>query len=337
MHQLLRFRDLEYFVAVAERRSFAKAAEALGVSQPTLSNQMRRIEGSLGCRVFDRAGRAVTLTPEGERILPIAREALRCAYDLDRARRAGDDFVGRTLRFGVIATVATYLGPPLVKRLAAENRTGSVSFVEAVTGVLEARVASGELDFAVTATPPQEATLQARPFAAERIVYLSAVPPVGDPLSERGEARRPILLMQEGHCLRDFAYEALARANAQMVDKVNYAVAPASLSTLCELVRHDLGDALAPAPLVAALPQLTQGLSVTPLEARRFERSLHLIVRAGRADTREMKRLRAIAAETHAALSPSPDAPAPRTSPVSKGRARAKPVERARAEGGADE
>lgn len=311
MRRQLRFRDLEYFVAVAEHRSFGQAAESLCVTQPTLSNQIRRIEEALECKAFERDGRSVRVTPEGERMLEHARRILAGFYDLDRAVRGEEDFVGRKLRLGAISTVAPYLGPPLLARLTAENRDGAVSFVEGLTEDLEKRVASGELDCAITATPPRDASLRARRIGEERLVYVSAAALPADPFEEEGaEAARPIILMQEGHCFRDFVYDAIARLNERRLGALNYAISPSSLSTLACLVRSGAGDALLPEPFLAALPSLVEGLERRALPDRRFRRGVQLIMRASREGHVDMDRLAGLAAQAHAAAVGSPKADA---------------------------
>ncbi len=304
MRRLLRFRDLEYFVAIAERESFAQAADALAVSQPTLSNQMRKFEEALGCRVFTRQGRGARLTPEGERALVHARSILQAFADFDRAVRGDEDFVGRRLRFGAIPTVAPYLGPPLLKRLCAENPDGETAFVEGLTEDLEAQVASGALDFAISATAPKDPALRARRVGLERLVYVSARPIPADPF--RDAAPRPMLLMQEGHCLRDQVFEALTRRNARLVTALNYAISPSSLATLAALIRGGVGDALFPEPFLHAAPSLFEGLAQRRLPAARFERGVQLVARAAREDHRDIRRLSDIVAETHAALLSGP-------------------------------
>ncbi|MEO1328817.1 MAG: LysR family transcriptional regulator [Pseudomonadota bacterium] len=300
MLRQLRFRDLEYFVAVAEHRSFAKAAEALCVSQPTLSNQIRRIEEALRIRAFRREGRSVRVTPEAARMLDHARAILGAVDEFERTVEGEDDFIGRRLALGAISTVAPYLGPPLLARLRRENAEGEIRFVEGLTEDLERRVASGELDCALTATPPGDPNLRERRIAVEGLVYVTTAPAAEGALASEGPDR-PILLMQQGHCFRDLAYDVVARLKAARVGTVDHAITPASLSTLVGLVRSGAGDALLPAPFASALPEALSGLAVRPLPGDAFQRTLRLVMRASREHHVDMARLAAIAAELHGA------------------------------------
>src|SRR6185436_10753422 len=112
-------RQLQYAVAVADARSFRRAAEQCGVSQPSLSAQLAQLEGALGVRLFERDRRRVLLTPAGEDLIERARRVLVDADDLvDAARRLGDPLAG-TLAIGVIPTVSPYLLPtaaPAIRR-----------------------------------------------------------------------------------------------------------------------------------------------------------------------------------------------------------------------------
>ncbi len=112
-------RQLQYIVAVAERRSFRRAATECHVSQPSLSVQIAQGEGALGVRVFERDRRHVLVTPAGTDIVARARTLLRSMEELvDSATRLADPFLG-TLRLGVIPTIGPYLLPDLVPRLRA--------------------------------------------------------------------------------------------------------------------------------------------------------------------------------------------------------------------------
>lgn len=298
VQRLLRFRDLEYFIAVAEHRSFAKAAEALGVAQPTVSNQIRKFEEALDCRAFRRDGRGVGLTPDGERLFERAQIVMAAFHDLERATRGERMFSGGRIRVGAIPTVSPYLAPPLLARVCARNEGGVVTYAEALTETLERRVARGELDFAVTATLPQTEDVVARRIVVERLVYLSADRFDDDPFGPEtpDAARRPILLMHEGHCFRDAVYASIARVNDALADEIAYDFAPTSLATLVGLVRGGLGDAVAPAPFAAIAGG---GVHAHALDPARFQRTLQLIVRSGREKHADMARVAELLRAAH--------------------------------------
>lgn len=306
--RLLRIRDLEYLLAVAEHRSFAKAATALSVTQPTLSNQIRKIEEALDCRAFNRQSREVELTPEGAIIVAHAQSVTAAFYELELAMKGSSGFLGGRLRFGVIPTVSPYLSAPLLSAIRARNETGLVSFQEAVTEELEAQVLRGDLDFAVTATLPKKPDLKARRLGVERLVYLSADPIPEDPFAIEPDGAasagaRPILLMHEGHCFRDAVYASIARVNGALAEAVDYDVSPTSLSTLVSLVRGRVGNSLLPAPFVAAGCEPLEGLATRMLGANPFQRTIHLIFRAGRETNVGLSQIEDLAAAVHREVS----------------------------------
>ncbi|MEM9012533.1 MAG: LysR family transcriptional regulator [Pseudomonadota bacterium] len=281
MRRLLRFRDLEYLLAVADHFSFGKAAEALGVSQPTLSNQIRKVEETLGQRVLRREGRHVSVTPEGREILGCVRDIMRAFAALDHVAGRRQAEARRALRFGAIPTTSPYLGPPMLEALRCEAGRDEVVFVEGLSDTLETMVAQGELDFAITATLPQNPMLASQSVGAERLVYVSAGPIPNDPFDSTGE-QTPILLMQEGHCFRDTVYAAIARRNAKAIAALNYRIGPTSLATLVGLVKSGVGDALLPEPFVAAQPAVMEGAVTQLLEPTFFSRNIQMIQHAGR-------------------------------------------------------
>jgi LysR family hydrogen peroxide-inducible transcriptional activator len=144
-------RQLQYLVAVAEARSFRRAAEACRVSQPSLSAQVAEAERALGVRVFERDRRRVIVTPAGEAVLARARRVLLEADDLlDEARRAADPLCG-TLRLGVLPTIGPYLLPTVAPALRRAFPKLVLLWSEDKTAALVARISAGDLDAAVVA------------------------------------------------------------------------------------------------------------------------------------------------------------------------------------------
>src|SRR5450432_1274424 len=139
-------RQLQYAVAVADGLSFRRAAEACGVSQPSLSAQLRELEDALGARLFERDRRRVLLTDAGEALVARARKVLTSAEDLaDAGRRLGDPLAG-ALRIGVIPTISSYLLPDLVRALKREHPRLTVRWTEDKTATLLTSLADGALD-----------------------------------------------------------------------------------------------------------------------------------------------------------------------------------------------
>lgn len=287
MISLLRFRDLEYFIAVAEHGSFSRAAEVCAVGQPTLSGQIRRMEELFGTPLFERGAGPIRLTAAGAEVLPAARTVWQ-GYERLRRTAVGDGvFLGRALRFGVLPTVAPYFAPQFLSELAAINAGGEITFVESQTVALETAVAADALDFAITATEPEVDGLMAVPLVVEQ---LSAVSRKALPDAARIEALSgPLLLMQEGHCFREVVRDAIRRAGANAPSTAQ--IGPASFATLLSLVRAGVGDTVVPTPFVESQSASFEGLSVAPVVPREDGREVRLLVRAGREKYSDVSRL----------------------------------------------
>src|SRR3954471_7875143 len=201
-------RQLECLVAVGEQGNFRRAAATLGISQPALSSQIQVAEELLGVQVFERDRRSVLVTPAGEEIVARARDAL-AAVDAvaDAARRRGEPLVG-PLRLGVIPTVAPYWLPALLPAVRAKYPRLELILREDQTARLLAQLGAGQIDAALLALPvPGDVTTAA--IAHEEFVI--AAPRGAELLARRGKLRDrdlddlSVLLLEDGHCLRDQA------------------------------------------------------------------------------------------------------------------------------------
>ena len=247
-------RQLESLVAVADTRSFRKAATTLGISQPALSAQVQAAEHVLGIQVFERDRRSVLITPAGEDVVSRAREAL-IAVDAvgDAARQRGEPLVG-SLRMGVIPTIAPYWLPALLPEVHRRFPRLELILREDQTSRLLAQLQAGQLELALLAIPVQ-GDFTTAPVAREGFV---AAAPRGaalvrhrGKLTERDLDDETVLLLEDGHCLRDQALEVCKRAGAI----VSMEVRATSLPTLVQMVAGGLGVTLLPE---AAVPTLVQ-------------------------------------------------------------------------------
>jgi LysR family transcriptional regulator, hydrogen peroxide-inducible genes activator len=207
--------QLRYFCAVAESGSFSRAAEQAHVSQPSLSQQILKLEDELGTRLFDRLGRTVRLTEVGKTFLPRARAVLR---ELEAAR--GDvverkDSVGGTICVGVIPTIAPYFLPAQLTFLSRRFPQARVTVVEEITPVLLERVRASTVDVAVLALPIRGHEFETFTLLTE---HLFAALPKAHKLARRTSislkdlGAEPFLLLRDGHCFRDTAVAACDRA-----------------------------------------------------------------------------------------------------------------------------
>lgn len=207
--------QLRYFCAVAEAGSFSRAAEQSYVSQPSLSQQIMKLEDELGTRLFDRLGRSVRLTETGQTFLPRARAVLR---ELEAAR--GDvaeqkDSVGGFVTIGVIPTVAPYFLPQRLTWFSRKFPQVRLTVVEEITPVLLDQVRASKVDLAILALPIRGHEFETFPLLTERL--FAALPP-GHKLAKRRSLplkdlrAQPFLLLRDGHCFRDTAVAACDRA-----------------------------------------------------------------------------------------------------------------------------
>lgn len=243
--------QLRAFVAVAEYRHFGTAAARLGVSQPTLSQALAALEHGLGLQLIERSTRRVLVTAAGLRLLPQARATLEAA-DRFLASATGDG-LGGTLRLGIIPTVAPYLLPALLPRLR-EHMPGLLpQVVEDQTARLLDGLRTGVLDVALLALPTEASGVREIELYFEEFVLVT---PPGHELGGRADLppaaldALPLLLLDEGHCLRDQTLE-LCRAAEAHPGSVGDTRA-ASLATVVQCVAGGLGVTLIPESAVPA-------------------------------------------------------------------------------------
>lgn len=284
-------RQLDYVVAVDELGNFGQAARRCAVSQPALSKQVREVEDGLGVQLFERGRHGARTTPDGARIVAEARRVLGASRALvETARALGDPLAGE-ITLAAIPTLAPYLLPPLISATRAALPSLRIRLVELQTDELGAALARGEIDVGLVATPwPPHAALVERAVLEDEL--LVALPP-GHALATRtslsaAELRdAPLLLLREGHCLRN---HALATCSSDP----DTALEATSLATLVAMVRGGLGPALVPAiagrrdlddlALVSLEPPAYRGIALwwRPGSARAplFERLAELLASA---------------------------------------------------------
>jgi LysR family transcriptional regulator, hydrogen peroxide-inducible genes activator len=238
------FRELEYLVALAETRHFGRAAARCHVSQPTLSAQLKKLEDSLGVALIERRPRRVALTPAGEAVVERARGVLRGAEDIRALARASQDPLSGPLKVGFIPTLGPYLLPRVAPRIGRALPKLQLMLHEYQTAPLVDRTVRGELDLAILALPADTKSLVTRSLFAE--AFLVAMPEKHR-LAARKRLRsadlegEKLLLLEEGHCLRDQALEVCERAGTEEQD-----FRATSLETLRQMVAAGLGITLLP-------------------------------------------------------------------------------------------
>ena len=294
-------RDLEYALAVAEQGHFSRAAEACNVSQPTLSGQLRKLEDELGVELFERDCRPVRVTRVGREILGYARAAVDAVSDIERAALAGRDPLEGTLRLGVIPTLGPYLLPHLLVTARERIPKLPLAIVEEPTALLVAGVVAGDLDAAIVATTHAAEGLSEIPIFDEPL-WLAV--PHDHPLAKRENVAiadidaRKLLLLTDGHCLREQTLELCSAAQRAATDRELRA---SNLETLLNLVEAGYGMTVVPA-LARHGPRFTSGSLValrfaSPSPTRRI-RLVH------RANAPRSAALNVLADEARAAAPP---------------------------------
>ena len=240
MHQL------RYVVAVARTGNFSRAAEQCHVSQPSLSQQIQKLEGELGGRLFDRMKREAKPTPQGDAFL---RHAVRVLEEVDAARREAKDatdLLSGTVAIGVLPTIAPYLLPGVMSGFT-ENFPGvEVIIQEDTTAHLIKLLLAYEIDFALASQPIQDPRLEVRELFAEEL--LLALPP-GHPLTRKRTVcvadleKDRFIVMKEGHCLGDQVLQFCTRRDL----RANISFRSTQLETIQSLVRAGLGVSFVPA------------------------------------------------------------------------------------------
>jgi LysR family hydrogen peroxide-inducible transcriptional activator len=274
----LTIRQLEYLVALADTLGFHRAAERVHVSQPSLSAQVQQAEAVLGVRLFERSQRRVLLTPAGELVVARARRVLREAEDLLAAARLLFDPFRGNWRLGLIPTVAPYLLPEILPGVHRAHPHLRLLLREERTPVLVRELLAGGLEAAILAEVPDLGDLARAPLAEDRFLLAA---PLGHPLARKRKValrdleQAPLLLLEDGHCLRGQALAFCAKAGAREAD-----FRASSLPTLMQMVAAGMGLTLLPA-LCAPMERTRASLALRPFAPPVPGRQLVLAWRAG--------------------------------------------------------
>lgn len=241
----MNLRDLRYLVAVAEHKHFGRAAEACFVSQPTLSTQIKKLEEELGVTLIERTNRQVMLTPVGERIVAQAQRVLREVGQMVHIAEEHKDPYGGEFRLGIIPTVAPYLLPKILGPIKKAFPKLRIQLTEAQTHVLTRMAREGDLDAIILALPLEEDSLKQVKLYTEPFYFAAsrAHPKAGQKTVSLDDLdHEEVLLLEDGHCLRDQALEICHTHNA--VENTNFRAT--SIETLRQMVAANVGITLMP-------------------------------------------------------------------------------------------
>ncbi len=242
---MLTLRQLRYLTALAQHRHFGRAAEACAVTQPALSMQIRDLEKELGVELVERRSGEAALTEIGTEVARRAERVLAAARDLaDFARHRSRLLSGR-LRLGIIPTLAPYVLPKVLPDLQASYPDLIIELRETQTKVLLDELAGGDLDAVMLALPLPDAEIESIRLFDD--AFLLAVP-ANDPLPRNARVnpreldQQRLILLEEGHCLRDQALAYCATARHEMP----LSLGATSLATVMQMVANGYGVTLVP-------------------------------------------------------------------------------------------
>ncbi|GAA4498601.1 hydrogen peroxide-inducible genes activator [Gluconacetobacter tumulicola] len=265
LHSLagLTLRDLDYVLAVGRTGHFGRAAQICGVSQPGLSEQIRKVEALLGCTLFERGRRGTRPTARGAALIPLIARIVRDAHVLmEQAHGTGHDLTG-TLALGIIPTLAPYYMPALLRRLRTSHPDIALRLTEDRTAELSRRLLDYTLDIAIAALPVPEAGITSAPLFFEPFRVLA---PRTHPLAAKSALsstdldHADLILLDPGHCLRDQTVSLCSPAPPQ-------ADLDGPIATSVEMLRYmvDAGEGIAVMPALAV---------DTATDARGFSRAI---------------------------------------------------------------
>jgi LysR family hydrogen peroxide-inducible transcriptional activator len=280
-------KQLQYFVALVDAGHFGRAASACFVSQSAFSNAIQALESTLDAQLVDRTNRRVTITAVGQEVNTLARLVLRDLTDLVEAAAGGREPLEGELRLGVIPTIAPFLLPRVLPKLRRAYPELRLFLTEDQTGRLHERLMDGELDLVLLALPwemrgAEQKTLFRDAFFLACREGTKRVDP--DNYRFNRLDADSILLLEDGHCLRDHALAACKVQNLQKVQRF----AASSLLTLVEMVDADIGITFLPEMSRQSALLKNTKVHLYPLRDRSY-RSIGLAWRRGSNRSKEFE------------------------------------------------
>ncbi len=288
-------KQLQYFVALVEKEHFGKAAEACHVSQSAFSSAIKELENTLETQLVDRTNRQVTITKTGQQVATHARLVLRDIEDLVELAAGEKQPLTGELRLGVIPTIAPFLLPRVLPRLRRKYPKLQLYLTEDQTDRIYERLMDGELDLLLLALPWELRSVEVQNlFRDPFMLACHAKTDRVDPENYRFNRldADSILLLEDGHCLRDHALAACRIRDNEKVRRF----AASSLLTLVEMVDADLGITFLPEMAVGSLLLRNTHVKMYPLAESSY-RSIGLAWRKGSNRIEEFKLLGSFLAE----------------------------------------
>lgn len=257
----MNLKDLKYLVALADTGHFGRAAERTFVSQPTLSAQLKKLEDYLGVKLVERQPKNVQLTDVGKQIVARARRMLQEGDEIVALARNNSNPLSGKLKVALIPTIGPYLLPRVMQRIRKALPQLGLMLYEYQTESLLKRLREGEIDLGIIALPADDEGLESRELYRE--AFTVALPPQ-HPLAQKSTIKvsdlkgETLLLLEDGHCLRDQALEVCSRVDIREPEDFR----ATSLETLRQMVVAGLGITLMPELAVDSPFGSQRGLTV---------------------------------------------------------------------------
>ncbi|HXS29936.1 MAG TPA: LysR substrate-binding domain-containing protein [Steroidobacteraceae bacterium] len=259
----LKLKDLRYLVAVADTRHFGQAAARCFVSQPTLSAQLKKLEDYLGVQLIERQPRRIALTEAGAQVVARARRIIEAGDEIVALSQLQRDPLAGRLRLALLPTIGPYLLPLVAGRIRRKLPRLELLLYEYQTGPMLEHLHAGDIDVGILALPvPAEGLVDRRLFDEPFVVAV----PEGNPLASRKSLKsadldgETLLLLEDGHCLRDQALDVCRHSSVQ--EKQDFRAT--SLETLRQMVASGTGITLLPQLASSGAYGHARGISIVP-------------------------------------------------------------------------
>lgn len=283
-------KQLKYLVALSETGHFGRAAEACFITQPSLSAAISELENLLGAQLVERNKRQVLITPLGREVVSRARNILQEVDELTMMAQSATEPLSGPINFGVIPTIGPYLLPDVINRLRAGFPKLQPFLREDQTARLVELLATGKLDIALIALPIEENWLEEMDLFEDRFVFACSP---DNPLTRKKKIDiadirdEKLLLLEDGHCLRDQALEVCQKAGwSKSADfQAN------SLSTLVQMVSAGIGSTLLPEMSLEVEARRPDFLTILPFQNPVPVRRIGLVWRRSSARKKEFRQL----------------------------------------------
>ena len=303
MPSLPSLKQLRYLLALAEHLSFTRAAEACFVSQSTLSTGLKELESTLGVQLVERDKQTVSVTQIGAEVVSRARQVLASAEDLSEFVADASRPMKKQLRLGVIPTIAPFVLPKLMPMLRLKFPKLQLALREDLTANLLARLRSRQLDFALIALPYDTDDLRVAKLYTDKfwLVELESDRSIsGKAIQISSQWTERLLLLEEGHCLRDHALQACSATEVASVNGIE----ATSLLTLVQMVSSGLGVALLPELAIQSGLLSGSPLTARPLAPPAPVRTIALVTRPTSAHMVEFETIAGLIAALSSLQSP---------------------------------